>query len=122
VARITIGIGVVLIVFGLVGYFPDLESWTALIPAFVGVLLAVLGVVALDDRRRKHAMHAAVIVGLLGFLAAAARAIPVALSGEIKNPKAFTMVVAMAVTCGVFVALCVKSFIDARRQRQQTPV
>jgi len=28
----------------------------------------------------------------------------------------------MAVVCGIFVGLCIKSFIDARRRRQQTSV
>jgi len=72
----------------------------------------------LRDNMRKHAMHTAVLVGLLGLVAAAARALPVGLSGDIKNPLAFGMQVAMAVTCAVFVGLCVKSFIDARRRRQ----
>jgi uncharacterized membrane protein len=121
VARITIGVGVLLIALGLIGYFPDAVSWTALIPAIVGGILAVLGVLALQDNLRKHAMHVAVVVGLLGFVAGVGRAVPVALSGTINNTKAFAMVVAMAVTCGIYVALCVKSFVDARRRRQQTP-
>lgn len=118
-ARITIVFGVLLIGLGLYGYFPDQESVTALIPSFVGGVLVICGVIALQDSARKHAMHAAVGVGLLGFLAAAGRAIPVALSGEIKNPKAFGVITAMAVLCGIFVALCVKSFIDARKARQK---
>ena len=116
-ARITIAVGGVLIVLGLVGYFPDQGSWTALIPAIVGVLLAILGALALQPQWRKHAMHGAVLIGLLGFLAAAGRAISVLAGGEIHNPKSFSMLVAMAVVCGVFVGLCVKSFIDARRSR-----
>jgi hypothetical protein len=76
--------------------------------------------VALQDNLHKHAMHGAVVVGLIGFLAGLGRAVPVALSDEIANKKAFAMVVAMTVICGVFVGLCVKSFIDARRRRQQT--
>ncbi len=120
VARITIGIGVVLIALGLIGFFPDQSAPTALIPAIFGVVLLILGGLATREHLRKHAMHAAVTVGLVGFLAGAGRAVPVALSGEIANPKAFTMVIAMAVVCGIFVGLCVKSFIDARRRRQQT--
>jgi hypothetical protein len=121
VPHITIGVGGLLIALGLIGYFPDQVSWTALIPAIFGVILAILGAMALRPGLRKHAMHVAVMVGLIGLIAGLGRAIPVALSGEISNTKAFAMVLAMAVICGVFVALCVKSFIDARRRRQ-TPV
>ena len=80
-ARITIGVGVVLIALGLIGYFPDQASWTALIPAIFGVILAILGGVAMQPNLRKHAMHVAVMVGLIGFLAGVGRGVPVALSG-----------------------------------------
>jgi lysylphosphatidylglycerol synthetase-like protein (DUF2156 family) len=123
VARITIIFGVFLIALGLVGYFGTHQaSWTALIPAFVGLPLAALGGLALKESRRKHMMHAAVIVGLLGFIGAAgsfARPLSALLSGkEIERPIAAVMQGVMALTCAVFVGLCVKSFIDARRSRR----
>ncbi len=47
-AKITFGLGLVLIVLGLGAYFgTGRESLTALIPAFFGLPLALLGVVAL---------------------------------------------------------------------------
>jgi hypothetical protein len=122
VAPITIAVGIVLMVLGPIGWFAAEEvkqSWTAFIPSIFGIVLLGLGVLALQEKMRKHAMHAAVIWGLFGFIAAAARVVPAALGGEIhKNPLAFTMQLVMAVVCGVFVVLCVKSFIDARRRRQ----
>jgi uncharacterized membrane protein len=121
VAPITITFGIVLVALGPIGWFgaeADKQSPTAFIPSVVGVLLVVLGVLALREKMRKHAMHGAVLVGLIGFIAAVARVVPVLTSGEIKNPWALTMVTTMAVICGVFVGLCVKSFIDARRRRQ----
>jgi hypothetical protein len=118
VARITIGIGVLLIALGLIGYLPEQKSATALIPAGFGLVLVVLGVVALQEGMRKHAMHAAVLVGLIGLIGAGVMATKAGLSGNIERPLAFGMQVAMALTCGVFVGLCVKSFIDARRRRQ----
>ena len=48
-------------------------SPTALIPAVVGILIGICGVVALRESLRKHAMHGAVLVGLLGCLAGAGR-------------------------------------------------
>jgi hypothetical protein len=120
VAPITIVIGILLIALGPIGWFgadEDKQSWTAFIPTIFGVILLVLGVLALQDRLRKHAMHAAAAVGLLGFLASGSRIVP-AVFGEIRNLWAFEMQTAMGLLCLVFVLLCVKSFIDARRRRQ----
>jgi hypothetical protein len=90
---------------------------SAIIPAFVGILLVGLGAVALNPGARKHAMHVAVIVGLLGFLLAAGRLASVLASGKTPTPLGGTSLGLMALLCGVFVALCVRSFIQARRQR-----
>jgi FtsH-binding integral membrane protein len=96
-------------------------SITALIPAFVGVVLGLFGALALKDSLRKHAMHGAAMIGLLGCLAGAGRGLPglpALLSGSSEKPLAVILTLAMAVICGLFVALCVKSFIAARRARQ----
>ncbi len=114
---VTIVTGVLLIVLGVGGYVMT-EAPTSLIPAGFGVLLAVFGAVASRERYRMHAMHGAVLVGLLGLIGALVRVIPAAVSGEIALPRAFAMQVAMGVICAAYVALCVKSFIDARRRRK----
>lgn len=118
-ANKTIVIGVALILLGLIGYFATgAVSVTALIPAFFGVVLAALGWLSRDDRRRKLLMHIAVVVGLLGF-AGSVSGIPKLIrmlgGAEIERPAAAVSQSIMAVLAGVFVALCVKSFIDARR-------
>ena len=125
-SKITIITGLFLIAIGLAGYFmTGTASWTALIPAMFGLPLTILGWIALKEHLRKHAMHAAVMVGLLGFLGAAysfSRPLRVLLSGqEIERPIAAVMQGIMALTCAVFVGLCVKSFVDARRARAQNP-
>ena len=93
-------------------------SVTALIPAFVGVPLMILGWLALlKPQVRMHVMHAAVVLALLGFLASLGRFISV----MIKNPRLGAgsgATLLMAIICGVYVALCVRSFIAARRARQ----
>jgi hypothetical protein len=58
-------------------------------------------------------MHVAVIIGLIGFIAALGsmfrNGIPTSIgAGPLSQ-------IAMAVICLVFVILCVKSFLDARR-------
>ena len=66
----TIVCGLMLVVIGGFGYAnatPDAEtgkvSPTALIPAFVGGVLALLGLLAYSDKLRKHVMHLAAAVG-----------------------------------------------------------
>ncbi len=72
---ITIGVGVLLTLIGVVGYvMSGMASWTALIPAFLGVPMALLGAVALKESLLKHAMHGAAMVGLLGLLGTASGA------------------------------------------------
>jgi hypothetical protein len=116
----TIGIGIALIILGLVGFFAThMVSVTALIPAFFGVVLALLGALARDPRKRKLVMHIAVAVGLAGFLGSVSglgRVARLVAGGQIQRPAAAIAQSIMAVLLGVFVAWCVKSFIDARRQ------
>lgn len=110
--------GILLIIVGVVGYVYGMSighaSPTAFIPAAFGVVLAILGFVArAKDDLRKHIMHVAVIIGLIGFIAALGsmfrNGIPTSIgAGPLSQ-------IAMAVICLVFVILCVKSFIDARR-------
>lgn len=118
-ARITIGLGVVLIALGIGAYFATgRESWTALIPAVFGLPMAGLGVLALQDGMRKMAMHIAVVLGVLGFCGTVTGLIklPALLGGdELERPVAVGVQSAMAVLCFIFVVLCVQSFIKARR-------
>ena len=54
-ASTSIALGVALIVLGLAGYFlTGAASFTALIPAVFGVIIALLGLVARDESKRKH--------------------------------------------------------------------
>ena len=109
--------GRLLVLVGLVGYGYGLyiaaPSLTAFIPAIFGLVLMVLGYVArASEGARKHIMHAAVIVGLLGFIAALVglfrKGIPAAIGAGIVSQ------IEMALICLVFVVLAVRSFIAAR--------
>ncbi len=117
--KITIGLGLVLIVLGLGGYFgTGRESVTALIPAFFGLPLLILGLVARKECRRKIAIPIAAGIGLLGFggTVKGLMKLPVLLTGgELERPTAVAVQAAMAIACLVFVLLCVWSFIKARR-------
>ena len=95
-------------------------SPTALIPAAFGLLLIVFGVLAKDEKRRKMAMHIAVTVGLLGFLGTITgllKLFTMLAGGEVARPTAVVAQSIMAILMLVYVGMCVKSFIDARRRR-----
>ena len=78
-ANTTIGIAAALIVIGVVGYVAtDRQSATALIPAFLGLLLLAFGWLARNAAYRKHAMHAVAVFALLGLLGTVRRPHPAA--------------------------------------------
>ncbi len=122
--NVAIGFGVVLSAIGMWGYFgaeADRQSITALIPAFFGVPLIVCGALAYNSALRKHAMHAAAAIGLLGFLAGFGRGLMKlgnAISDDPLYNRAPRMALLMGVICLVFVATCVWSFISARRAQR----
>ena len=80
--------GLILIVLGVASYqLTGRTSLTAMIPAFFGVVLVACAMFArAGESARKHAMHAAVAVGLLGAVAALARGVPAALGGDAARP------------------------------------
>jgi hypothetical protein len=117
-ANTTIGFGAALVLIGLVGFFgTGSQSPTALIPAAFGFVLIALGMIARNEKLRKHAMHGAAVIGLLGFFGSASGIIQVLamLQGEtVERPEAAIARSIMAIVCLAFVALTVKSFINAR--------
>jgi hypothetical protein len=101
---------------------PPKYKVTALIPAFFGLALVVCGALAMKESRKKHAMHAAAMVGLLGFIGAFVMVVKELVrvmsdGGPLKRPTAFWSQCAMAALCVVFVVLCVQSFIAAKKAR-----
>lgn len=120
-AKVAIGYGALLVVLGIGGYFASgRASVTALIPAGFGVLVLGCGAVALKEKFRKHAMHAAVVLGVLG-VGGSARGLlklPALLrGGDVARPAAVIAQSVMFLLSLVFVALCVRSFIVARLKR-----
>jgi hypothetical protein len=121
VAPIAIVFGVLLSILGIVLFGladPDRPRGTALIPTGFGSALIILGVVSRNEKARKHAMHGAALLALIGFLIPAYRAIRDLLGEAPVNHLAISGQLIMAVLCAVFLVLCVKSFIAARRARQ----
>jgi hypothetical protein len=111
-----------LILTGLVGYFgweaigAAKQSFTALIPAFVGGLMLVGAIVALKNN--KAGMHIAVLFSLLGALAGLGRLIPGLIKGTVSfSEPAPILIAVMTAICFVFTVAAVRSFIAARRER-----
>lgn len=115
-ANTAVGFGVVLMVLGIAGYFGSgMASLTALIPLAFGLVLLILGVIARDPGKRKHAMHAAAMVALLGFAGSVSGLVKV-ISGDLgPRPNAAIAQAVMAGLMAIFTVLCVRSFINARR-------
>jgi hypothetical protein len=111
--------GGLLIALGLWGYTTaEVKSVTALIPAFVGGPLVLLGLLGLAERMLKHAMHTAAMIGLLGLLGGAAKAVEMVVRGKDLASKPGISSLLMAALCAIFVGLCVNSFIQVRRRRR----
>ena len=121
-AKLSITYGIIFILMGLISYFEiSSESITALIPAFFGVPMLILGWLGMNEKFLKHAMHGAAVLMLLGFFGT--------ISGLIKffkmlggiqpeRPAAVTFQAIIALMSLVFLILAGKSFIDARKNKK----
>lgn len=116
--NLSIYFGLLLVAIGVLGYAYSLTtgpgSFTALIPAAFGAVLAILGFAAVrNEGPRKHLMHGAVIIAFVGFAAMLGRLISkrdgfTGSAGDIATA-------ATAFICLIFVVLTVRSFIAARK-------
>jgi len=115
VAGVTIGFGVLLIVLGLGGYFSTKRvSKTALIPAFFGVPILALGLLALVDGWYDQALYGAAALALLGFLGAG-RGLPglwkLIQGREVQRPAAAIAQSVMALLCLAFAVVVLWSLL-----------
>jgi hypothetical protein len=144
--KVTLVFSGLLVVLGVAAYLlTGMRSWTALIPSIAGALIGVCGLIAeASPVARKHAMHGAIGLATLGFLASAPGIVKVAqivihgeksltadarsaaglkddqimLNNDAKvRPVAAKVQAAMATLLLPYIGLGVKSFIDARRRR-----
>lgn len=107
--RLTVVLGVVLIVLGLGAYLlTGRVSVTAMVPAFFGVPLVGLGRLAAGEAFRRAALVLATLVAAAG-VAGTARglaALPRLLSGgDVERPEAVAVQAAMGLLCLTYVLL-----------------
>jgi uncharacterized membrane protein (UPF0136 family) len=124
--KVTIVFGILLIILGLVGYFgTGSKAPTALIPTWFGLTLGVGGALAISPNptRRKIFMHVNVTIGLIGCVGAFIVAIQgyshARSLGQEPDYIALAAKLAMGLLLLIYVNLCVRSFIQTRRARQE---
>src|SRR4051812_41553974 len=123
-SRVAVVFGLLLIGLGLVGYFapttlgtvgPEGTSPTALIPAVLGAVLLLCGVIVeIKPTTRKHVMHLAAMIGLLGAIGGI---MPLQRNKMDLDKSGSVAGLLMIVICAIFVVLCVRSFVLARIAR-----
>lgn len=117
-AQTSVMFGSLLVMIGAVGYVvTDMVSVTALIPAFFGLVIIILGVMAYAPARRKLAMHLAMGVALLGVLGSAGGIVGVlrGLGGGVVGAADIARAL-MALSLVAYLVIGIRSFIAARRQ------
>jgi len=121
-AKLTLVLAVLLVALGLAGYLGTGSLHpTALIPAWIGLALGIFGFLAIspNEKRRKLFMHINVTIALLGFIGSAVEAIRgyvhATAQGVAPDQIALASKVTLAGLLFIYVILCVRSFIAARR-------
>jgi peptidoglycan/LPS O-acetylase OafA/YrhL len=123
VPKLTINIGVLLIVLGIASYvLTGAASATALIPSFFGLAFIGLGALAKrSESMRKHSMHAALLLAILGLGGSFGGLLAMlgALTGD--SPERFGAAAGqsiMALICIFFLVAGIRSFIKARKEQE----
>ena len=113
-ARFSIITGLVLIALGaIVTVASDSQSVTSLIPAFIGAVFVLLGIIGVaKPSLNHHVMHAAAALSLLAILGSAGSLIARGSTGWALLAQVVTIAVA-----GLFLILAIRSFKAARAAR-----
>ncbi|MEN3265072.1 hypothetical protein [Pseudonocardia sp.] len=121
--RLTFTIGGILTVLGIVAYVATgAVSVTALIPAFVGVLLLVCATLARRPALHRHSIHGALVIALLGAAGSLMNVVKLGdvFAGTAQRPSAIVVSTIMFVLLVFYIAMGVRSLIVARRSSATT--
>jgi len=117
IPRLTLLVGGALVVEGLGFYLgTGMTSFTSMIPAFFGIPLIAMALMATRQPERSHFwMHIAVVFGLLTFLGGG-----MGVKGLVSSDlSASTLAqLLMLVIGGVYTFACIRSFTHARKARE----
>ena len=114
--RITIGLGAILIVLGVIAYIAtDFASWTALIPSILGLVILASGLIGLKSQ--KIGIHIGLVVALLGVFGTAMNVIKLGevFAGTAERPAAVVVSTITFVLLIAYIVIGIRSFIAARR-------
>jgi len=120
-AKVTILFGLLLIMLGVIGYVgTGWKAPTALIPMYFGIVFTILGFLARrgSQKKRMTVMHIAVTLGLLGFLGTVFsvwKFVRMEMGHAMTRPIAVEDQAVFSLMMLIYVLLCVRSFIKARR-------
>ena len=118
VMKLTYIAGGVLVVVGVISYIASgAASLTALIPSGLGVLLLAAAVVARNDRIRRHVMHVAMLIALVGIVATLGNTLRLGevFAGTAERPLAVIASALTFLTLVVYLGFGIASFVQARR-------
>jgi len=113
-------VGGILTATGLIAYFAsDASSMTALIPAALGVLILIAAFVSRAPKARRHALHAALAIAVLGIAGTAMNVMKLGelFAGTAERPNAVIASTVTFVVLLMFLAAGIASFVRARRYR-----
>ena len=117
IPRLTLLVGGALVVEGLGFYLgTGMTSMTSLIPAFFGIPLIAMSIMATRQPEKSHFwMHIAVVFGLLTFLGGL-----MGIKGLVSNDLSASTIaqLLMIVMGGVYTFACIRSFTHARKARE----
>ena len=94
--------------------FADTNSFTALIPAFFGIILLLLGTMLTNEKLVKLSAHLVVLFTLLILLALVVQVLPGVVE---RGGVGLIRVILMITTSAIAMIVFIKSFIDNRKSR-----
>ena len=107
--------GLFMVIWGIsISLISGSSSITSMIPAFIGVPLALIGFISMiKPTFRKALMHVAVVIGIIAFLGGLDF-----FRGMFNNYYAGLSKLMLLISGFVYVYFCVQSFIFVRRQKK----
>ena len=122
-AKITIFFGATLVVVGLAGYlFTGRQSVTALIPAFVGLPILILGGVGICPAREKLACLIAAILTLLGLggcVSGLMKLVSLLRGNEVARPAAVYLQSLMAILSLIYLAIYIRNVMTRQSDKEK---
>ena len=122
IEKFSIYYGLFLIIWGIViSFISGSDSFTSYIPAFIGIPILIFAYLSVKfENRKKLFMHIVVLFGLIAFLGGLDLIRTIISGYAFENFWADLSKTMLAITGFYFTLQCVKSFIHARKMREQS--